>query len=112
MEVNLIVSLFCLSLLFLALGWGGRGGPTDIPFVADMYSSGVGAEANNAIGVDVFKVDAASVSSNAVSVGMGSIGARKHNLMAFNAMDNAKVYKGFTKDGKLNKTFQTISFFI
>lgn len=105
MEVNLIVSLFCLSLLFLVRCWGDD--PTDIPFVADMYSSGVGAEAN-AIGVDVFKDDAASVSSIAVSVGMGSIGARKHNLMAFNAVDNANVYKGFTKDGKFNKTFQSI----
>ncbi|XP_058976915.1 cubilin isoform X2 [Musca domestica] len=87
---------------------------TDIPFVADMYSGGGGGagglggglvEADTIIGNSLagIKMD------NNVIRGSGST-ARKQNLMAFNAMDsnnNAKVFKGFSKEGNFREIFES-----
>lgn len=77
-----------------------------------MYSGGGGDSGVGGLGGGLVEADTIIGNSlagikmdNNVIRGSGST-SRKQNLMAFNAMDsnnNAKVFKGFSKEGKLAK---------
>ncbi|XP_073817814.1 sol1 isoform X2 [Musca autumnalis] len=79
---------------------------TDIPFVADMYSNG-GGDVAGGVGVAIGggagtiignSLDEITIEDNIIR--SSGIAARKQNLMAFNTMDNTKVFKGSTKEDK------------
>uniref|UniRef100_A0A1I8PA75 CUB domain-containing protein n=1 Tax=Stomoxys calcitrans TaxID=35570 RepID=A0A1I8PA75_STOCA len=80
---------------------------TDIPFVADMYS-GVGDSGNVVVVLNPSNmISASSNNKDSVLGAVSPIVARKHNLMAFNAMDTAKVHPIPAKDGIFRETFDS-----
>ncbi|XP_073817819.1 sol1 isoform X7 [Musca autumnalis] len=86
---------------------------TDIPFVADMYSNG-GGDVAGGVGVAIGggagtiignSLDEITIEDNIIR--SSGIAARKQNLMAFNTMDNTKVFKGSTKEGNFREVYES-----